>query len=86
MQVISDLTGFVPSFWRPPFGDVDDRVRAIAREVFQLRTAMWNRDASDWCLKDGGGSGCPSGRGPGNDAGLDAELQNLYSGPKTREF
>jgi peptidoglycan/xylan/chitin deacetylase (PgdA/CDA1 family) len=32
MQVIHDMTGGrVPRFWRPPYGDSDNRVRAIAR-------------------------------------------------------
>lgn len=32
MQIISDLSDgrTLPKYWRPPFGDVDDRVRAIA--------------------------------------------------------
>ena len=37
LQIIHDLTeGRVPKFWRPPTGDMDNRVRAIAREVFGL--------------------------------------------------
>ncbi|KAF8195891.1 hypothetical protein K438DRAFT_789957 [Mycena galopus ATCC 62051] len=33
-QVIHDSTGgWVPKFWRPPYGDSDNRVRAIAKEV-----------------------------------------------------
>ena len=34
MKLIYDSTGGrVPKFWRPPYGDSDNRVRAIAKEV-----------------------------------------------------
>jgi len=51
MQVISDLNGGrLPKFWRPPFGDVDNRVRAIAKGVFGLETVVWNQDSGDWAI------------------------------------
>ncbi|PWZ03140.1 glycoside hydrolase/deacetylase [Testicularia cyperi] len=56
MQIIYDLTGSVPMYWRPPEGDVDARVRAIALEVLGLQTVMWNKDADDWCLRQGSGT------------------------------
>ncbi len=56
MQIIYDLTGSVPMYWRPPEGDVDARVRAIATEVLGLQTVMWNKDADDWCLRQGTGT------------------------------
>lgn len=35
MQIISDSTGGrVPKFFRPPYGDTDNRVRAISAHVF----------------------------------------------------
>jgi peptidoglycan/xylan/chitin deacetylase (PgdA/CDA1 family) len=44
MQIIADLNGGrIPRFWRPPFGDVDNRVRAIAKGVFGLETVVWNK-------------------------------------------
>ena len=44
MQIISDLNGGrLPKFWRPPYGDVDNRVRAIAKGVFNLETVVWNQ-------------------------------------------
>jgi hypothetical protein len=47
MQIISDLTGGrLPLYWRPPFGDVDNRVRAIAKGVFGLETVPWNQGES----------------------------------------
>lgn len=45
MQIIHDSTGGrVPRFWRPPYGDVDKRVFAIATEVLGLTTVLWNRE------------------------------------------
>ncbi|KAF8165345.1 hypothetical protein B0H34DRAFT_793744 [Crassisporium funariophilum] len=49
MQLIHNSTGGrVPKFWRPPYGDSDNRVRAIAKEVFGMETVIWNRDPQDW--------------------------------------
>ncbi|KAL8279931.1 hypothetical protein RQP46_007781 [Phenoliferia psychrophenolica] len=62
-QIIFDNSGLVPAFWRPPYGDIDNRT-------------------FDWCLTEGGGTSCV-GAGPGNDAGLDKELQAFYHGPKS---
>lgn len=76
-QIIQDQSGLVPAFWRPPYGDIDNRVRAIAREVFGLYNVIWSLDTDDWCLTEGGGSSCV-GFGPANDAALDAELQGFY--------
>jgi hypothetical protein len=51
MQVIHDLTGGrLPAFWRPPYGDTDNRVRAIAEQVFGMRCVLWNRDTNDWAI------------------------------------
>ncbi|TFK32917.1 chitin deacetylase [Crucibulum laeve] len=46
--------GRLPKFWRPPYGDSDNRVRAIAQEVFGLTTIIWNQDTEDWSLTSGG--------------------------------
>lgn len=51
VQIIADNNGGrVPAYWRPPFGDVDNRVRLIALEVFGLKTVPWqiNRDSGDY--------------------------------------
>lgn len=54
MQIIHDSTeGRVPRYWRPPFGDCDNRVRAIAKEVFGLTTVIWNQDSQDWTMAAG---------------------------------
>jgi len=41
--------GFSPRCWRPPFGDVDDRVRTIAWALDML-TVIWDEDTNDWQL------------------------------------
>lgn len=47
MRIIKDVIGITPQCWRPPFGDVDDRVRAIAQGL-GLRTIIWDNDTDDW--------------------------------------
>lgn len=45
MQLIHNSTGGrIPKYWRPPYGDSDNRVRAIAKEVFGLTTVIWNQE------------------------------------------
>ncbi|KAE8244921.1 hypothetical protein A4X13_0g6176 [Tilletia indica] len=54
MQIIYDLTGRIPSHWRPPQGDADNRVRAIAEEVFGMIAVMWDEECNDWCISETG--------------------------------
>lgn len=55
LQIMSNLNnGRISRFWRPPYGDVDNRVRAIAKGVFGLETVVWTHDTSDWNLDQGG--------------------------------
>ena len=45
MELIQNSTGGrIPKYWRPPFGDSDMRVRAIANEVFGLKAVLWNQE------------------------------------------
>jgi peptidoglycan/xylan/chitin deacetylase (PgdA/CDA1 family) len=54
VQIIHDSSGgLLPAFWRPPFGDVDNRVRAITQHVFGLHTVTWNQDSADWSISTG---------------------------------
>ncbi|PWN51885.1 glycoside hydrolase/deacetylase [Violaceomyces palustris] len=46
-KAIKDVVGVTPTCWRPPFGDVDDRVRAIATGL-GLETVIWTDDTDDW--------------------------------------
>ncbi|CDS01321.1 related to CDA2-sporulation-specific chitin deacetylase [Sporisorium scitamineum] len=83
MQIIADKSGgYIPKFWRPPQGDIDNRVRAIAEEIFGLTNVLWNHDTNDWCLDDQGGSDCPN-EVPGKDlASVAAAAQAGIHGPK----
>lgn len=54
MQIIHDSTGGrLPRYWRPPYGESDNRVRAIAKEIFGLTTVIWNDDTDDWNIGTG---------------------------------
>ncbi|KAI7907984.1 uncharacterized protein BX663DRAFT_547625 [Cokeromyces recurvatus] len=47
LKAIKEATGVTSKCWRPPQGDVDDRVRAIAWQM-GLRTILWDEDTDDW--------------------------------------
>ncbi|KAF9991466.1 hypothetical protein BGZ79_004443 [Entomortierella chlamydospora] len=47
LRIIKEVLGVTPRCWRPPYGDVDDRVRAIAWQM-GMRTVIWDRDTNDW--------------------------------------
>lgn len=47
IKAIKYVMGITVTCWRPPFGDVDDRIRGIAQGL-GLRTMMWNVDTNDW--------------------------------------
>ncbi|KAG0268500.1 Ribonucleoside-diphosphate reductase large subunit [Actinomortierella ambigua] len=48
-KVIQDVTGLKVKYIRPPFGDTDDRVRAILRQL-GYKTVIWSLgwDSHDW--------------------------------------
>ena len=52
-RILKDVLGVTVRCWRPPFGDVDDRVRAIADQL-GLRTIIWSRDTDDWNVEPDG--------------------------------
>ncbi|KAJ7429640.1 carbohydrate esterase family 4 protein [Mycena galericulata] len=47
MKAIKLVTGVTPTCWRPPYGDVDDRIRYIAGQL-GLETIIWQYDSNDW--------------------------------------
>ncbi|KAE9410519.1 glycoside hydrolase/deacetylase [Gymnopus androsaceus JB14] len=74
LQVIHDSSGGrLSKFWRPPYGDTDVRVSAIAKEVFGLETILWNRDTEDWSLTSGGTT----------DEAIQNSMTEWLSGPKS---
>ncbi|KAJ3984151.1 hypothetical protein F5890DRAFT_77181 [Lentinula detonsa] len=44
--MIKLAVGVTPTCWRPPYGDIDDRIRAIANAL-GLQTIMWKYDTAD---------------------------------------
>lgn len=45
LQLIYNSTGGrLARYWRPPYGDTDARVHAIAQEVFGLTAIIWNHE------------------------------------------
>lgn len=52
IQAIKLVVGVTPTCWRPPFGDVDDRIRYIAKAL-GLRTIIWQYDSNDWRVNTG---------------------------------
>lgn len=46
-KAIKLATGLTPRYWRPPYGDIDDRVRWIATQL-GLTAVIWNLDTNDW--------------------------------------
>ncbi|KAF9583247.1 chitin deacetylase [Lunasporangiospora selenospora] len=53
-KAIFDVIGATPLYWRPPFGDVDNRVRAIATQL-GYKTSIWTQgfDTDDWNIPGG---------------------------------
>ncbi|KAI8067632.1 uncharacterized protein B0P05DRAFT_475337 [Gilbertella persicaria] len=51
LKAIKEATGVTTKCWRPPQGDVDDRVRAIAWQM-GLHTYLWSEDTDDWNIKE----------------------------------
>ncbi|KAI0056293.1 chitin deacetylase [Artomyces pyxidatus] len=47
LKAIKVATGVTPTSWRPPYGDVDDRIRSIANAL-GLSTVVWAVDSRDW--------------------------------------
>lgn len=46
-KIINDTLGVVPKYMRPPFGDVDDRIRNIMKQLGYI-VVLWNRDTGDF--------------------------------------
>ncbi|CAO3598878.1 unnamed protein product [Absidia cylindrospora] len=44
---IKEVTGVTPRFYRPPYGDIDDRVRSIGHAL-GFTPVIWNHDTDDW--------------------------------------
>jgi len=54
--VIKRVLGFTPRCWRPPYGDVDDRIRTIAHALDLGPPVIWDQDTNDWQYGTGPGT------------------------------
>lgn len=62
MKAIKDTIGVTPNTFRPPYGDIDDRVRAVAAKM-GLTPVMWSGtefDTTDWNIPGGRATGVSS--------------------------
>ncbi|TPX46899.1 hypothetical protein SeMB42_g03537 [Synchytrium endobioticum] len=50
-RIIKDVIGVTPRYMRPPFGNLDDRVRGVIAAM-GLKIVTWNSDTQDWAHKD----------------------------------
>ncbi|KAI6024228.1 carbohydrate esterase family 4 protein [Pisolithus marmoratus] len=75
MQIVKLAVGVTPTCWRPPFGDVDDRIRAIANAL-GLTTIMWQYDSNDWRF----------GSGNVTEADIDANYMDLIATTQNGTF
>ncbi|CAO3703758.1 unnamed protein product [Rhizopus stolonifer] len=48
-KAIKQATSATPKWWRPPYDDVDDRIRAISWQM-GTRAILWDHDSFDWNL------------------------------------
>ncbi|KAI6047828.1 carbohydrate esterase family 4 protein [Pisolithus marmoratus] len=71
-KLIKLVIGVTPTCWRPPYGDVDDRIRAIAHAL-GLTTIMWQYDSEDWL-------------GIGSEAKADDNYMNLITAAQNGTF
>lgn len=78
LKAIKEATGVTSKCWRPPQGDVDDRVRSIAWQM-GMRTILWDEDTNDWDMPaPGGGNLAPKK--------VDAYFQNLINNEKAGKY
>ncbi|KAH9979332.1 chitin deacetylase [Lactifluus volemus] len=73
IQAIKLVTGVTPTCWRPPYGDIDDRIRAIAHAL-GLHTIVWKYDSNDWR------AGSPNVTTASVDANYNLFITNATSG------
>lgn len=52
-KIIKKVIGVTPLCWRPPQGDIDDRVRYIA-SALGMRAILWEEDTNDWNIVPAG--------------------------------
>ncbi|RUS35481.1 hypothetical protein BC938DRAFT_482917 [Jimgerdemannia flammicorona] len=51
--IINEVCGVIPKYFRPPYGDVDDRIRGLLTQM-GYKNVIWDLDTNDWDLPPGG--------------------------------
>ncbi|KAF9099891.1 hypothetical protein BGX23_009746 [Mortierella sp. AD031] len=52
-MAIKELCGFTPRYFRPPYGDIDDRIRGLLWAM-GYTSVIWDLDTNDWQMAPGG--------------------------------
>ncbi|KAF9136328.1 hypothetical protein BGW39_000044 [Mortierella sp. 14UC] len=52
-MAIKELCGFTPRYFRPPYGDIDDRIRGLLWAM-GYTSVIWDYDTDDWQMAPGG--------------------------------
>ncbi|WVR08361.1 hypothetical protein IAU60_005416 [Kwoniella sp. DSM 27419] len=76
-QAIKLVVGVTPTCWRPPFGDVDNRIRLIAQGL-NLTNYVWSDDSEDWRANAPGSTT--------TEADVTANYQSVVNGAKNGTY
>ncbi|KAF9350523.1 hypothetical protein BGX26_011316 [Mortierella sp. AD094] len=52
-MAIKELCGFTPKYFRPPYGDIDNRIRSLLWAM-GYTSVIWDYDTNDWMMAPGG--------------------------------
>ncbi|KAG0047499.1 hypothetical protein BGZ83_007448 [Gryganskiella cystojenkinii] len=52
-MAIKELCGFTPTYFRPPYGDIDNRIRGLLWQM-GYTSVIWDYDTNDWMMAPGG--------------------------------
>ena len=78
LRIVQEVTGVRPKCLRPPYGDIDDRVRAIVKAM-GLTVYLWNYDTSDYLLNTTPGSVNVAGNAKNYAAGWNSRSVGVVS-------
>ncbi|KAG0370142.1 hypothetical protein BC939DRAFT_466749 [Gamsiella multidivaricata] len=52
-MAIKELCGVTPTYFRPPYGDIDNRIRGLLTQM-GYTSVIWDLDTNDWEMAPGG--------------------------------
>ncbi|KAF9173943.1 chitin deacetylase [Mortierella sp. AD011] len=52
-MAIKEVCGFTPKYFRPPYGDIDNRIRSLLWAM-GYTSVIWDYDTNDWQMSPGG--------------------------------